>query len=28
MRPKTGEFWACWGPPTDNEYVSIAAARD
>ncbi len=20
MRPQTGEFWACWGIPSDNEY--------
>ena len=20
MRPATGDFWACWGPPADNEY--------
>ena len=28
MRPATGDFWACWGPPADNEYqhVSFAAA--
>ena len=24
MRPKTGEFWACWGRPAENEYVAIA----
>ncbi len=26
MRPATGEFWACWGPPADNEYVAVEAA--
>ena len=25
MRPATGEFWACWGPPVDNDYEPIAA---
>ncbi|MDH3299496.1 MAG: C45 family peptidase [Acidimicrobiia bacterium] len=20
MRPATGDFWACWGPPSDNDY--------
>jgi isopenicillin-N N-acyltransferase-like protein len=20
MRPATGDFWACWGPPSENEY--------
>jgi hypothetical protein len=20
MRPRTGEFWACWGVPSDNEF--------
>ena len=20
MRPRTGEFWACWGVPTENEF--------
>ncbi|MEX2654766.1 MAG: C45 family peptidase [Acidimicrobiia bacterium] len=20
MRPRTGEFWACWGVPSENEY--------
>lgn len=23
MRPSTGEFWACWGRPIDNEYELI-----
>ncbi len=23
MRPKTGEFWACWGRPAENEYQRI-----
>ena len=26
MRPATGEFWACWGPPADNDYVLIDTA--
>jgi isopenicillin-N N-acyltransferase-like protein len=25
MRPRSGEFWACWGPPADNDYVLIEA---
>lgn len=24
MRPATGEFWACWGRPIDNEYEKIS----
>lgn len=24
MRPATGEFWACWGRPIDNEFEKIA----
>lgn len=20
MRPRTGDFWACWGRPADNDY--------
>ena len=30
MRPATGDFWGCWGPPVDNAYQHIempAAAR-
>ncbi|NNE73639.1 MAG: hypothetical protein HKN26_08250 [Acidimicrobiales bacterium] len=23
MRPSTGDFWACWGRPTDNDYQHI-----
>ena len=23
MRPSSGEFWACWGVPADNEYESF-----
>ncbi len=23
MRPATGEFWACWGVPADNDYESF-----
>ena len=26
MRPRTREFWACWGPPSENDYQSIAFA--
>ncbi len=25
MRPATGDFWACWGRPADNEYQHIEA---
>ena len=24
MRPATGDFWACWGRPIDNEYQHIS----
>lgn len=24
MRPKTGDFWACWGVPSHNEYQKIS----
>ncbi len=24
MRPATGDFWACWGRPADNEYQHIS----
>ncbi len=24
MRPSTGDFWACWGRPIDNEYERIS----
>ena len=31
MRPRTGDFWACWGQPADNNYqhfsLAPAAAR-
>lgn len=29
MRPATGDFWACWGLPSENEYqrFSLAPAR-
>ena len=23
MRPKTGDFWACWGRPAENEYQHV-----
>ncbi len=23
MRPSTGEFWACWGPPTHNDFTKV-----
>jgi isopenicillin-N N-acyltransferase-like protein len=26
MRPATGDFWACWGPPVDNEFVRLLGA--
>ncbi len=26
MRPATGDFWACWGPPSVNEYSHITFA--
>ena len=25
MRPKTGDFWACWGRPAENDYVAVSA---
>jgi isopenicillin-N N-acyltransferase like protein len=27
MRPKTGEFWACWGVPSENEFERFDLAR-
>lgn len=27
MRPRTGEFWACWGVPSENEYERFEIAR-
>ncbi len=24
MRPATGDFWACWGRPADNEYEHVS----
>ena len=24
MRPSTGDFWACWGRPADNDYQRVA----
>ncbi|HVR32887.1 MAG TPA: C45 family peptidase [Acidimicrobiia bacterium] len=27
MRPKTGEFWACWGVPSENDYQRFDLAR-
>ena len=26
MRPKTGDFWACWGRPAENEYVAVESS--
>ncbi len=26
MRPRTGDFWACWGLPTDNDYQQVGFA--
>jgi isopenicillin-N N-acyltransferase-like protein len=28
MRPGTGEFWACWGRPAENDYTAISFAAD
>lgn len=25
MRPRTGDFWACWGRPEDNEFERVEA---
>lgn len=25
MRPKTGDFWACWGRPAENDYQHVQA---
>jgi isopenicillin-N N-acyltransferase-like protein len=24
MRPRTGDFWACWGPPVDNDFTHLS----
>ncbi len=24
MRPATGDFWACWGVPSENEYQRLS----
>ena len=26
MRPRTGDFWACWGRPAENDYQRIEAS--
>ena len=26
MRPRTGDFWACWGQPADNDYGHFSLA--
>ena len=26
MRPRTGDFWACWGQPAENEYEHFSLA--
>ncbi|MFQ5556333.1 MAG: C45 family autoproteolytic acyltransferase/hydrolase [Acidimicrobiales bacterium] len=26
MRPRTGDFWACWGPPAHNDYEHFTLA--
>ena len=26
MRPRTGDFWACWGQPADNDYEHFSLA--
>ena len=28
MRPATGDFWACWGRPEDNEYDHVPFAAN
>ena len=28
MRPVTGDFWACWGVPSENEYERFSLLRD
>ena len=25
MRPRTGDFWACWGRPEENDYEHFRA---
>ncbi len=27
MRPATGDFWACWGVPSENEYEQFSLSR-
>ncbi len=27
MRPSTGEFWACWGRPAENDYEPVGAVE-
>lgn len=27
MRPKTADFWACWGRPIDNDFQHVAASE-
>ena len=26
MRPRTADFWACWGQPADNHYEHFSLA--
>jgi isopenicillin-N N-acyltransferase-like protein len=26
MRPRTGDFWACWGPPAHNDFEHVQVA--
>lgn len=26
MRPKSGDFWACWGRPAENDYVAVPSS--
>ncbi|MYJ16019.1 MAG: hypothetical protein F4085_05765 [Acidimicrobiia bacterium] len=26
MRPRTGDFWACWGQPAENDYRRFSLA--
>ena len=27
MRPATGDFWACWGVPSENDYEHCSLGR-
>ena len=28
MRPRTGEFWACWGRPAENDFHRVPVPSD